>query len=69
MAEAAPKQTIEEKLAKAVEFKELGNQFHKDGNYKAAAGKYHRAILYMKVHWFLVLTLNLTMFKWLGYRQ
>jgi len=48
MAEAAPKQTIEEKLAKAVEFKELGNQFHKDGNYKAAAGKYHRAILYMK---------------------
>ena len=50
MAEAAPKQTIEEKLAKAVEFKELGNQFHKDGNFKAAAGKYHRAILYMKVH-------------------
>jgi len=48
MAEAAPKQTIEEKLAKAVEFKDLGNKFYKDGNYKAAAGKYHRAILYMK---------------------
>jgi len=48
MADAAPKQTIEEKLAKAVEFKDLGNQFYKDGNFKAAAGKYHRAILYMK---------------------
>jgi len=48
MASAAPKQTIEEKLEKALEFKELGNQYYKEGNYKAAAGKYHRAILYMK---------------------
>ena len=50
MAEAAPKkQTIDEKLDTALEFKDLGNKFYKEGNYKAAAGKYHRAILYMKV--------------------
>ena len=49
MAEVASKQTIEEKLKKALEYKELGNNFYKEGNFKAAAGKYHRAILYMKV--------------------
>ena len=51
MAEAAPKakQTIDEKLDIALEFKDLGNKFYKEGNFKAAAGKYHRAILYMKV--------------------
>ena len=49
MAEATAKQTIDEKLEKALEFKESGNKFYKEGNFKAAAGKYHRAILYMKV--------------------
>jgi len=50
MAEAATsaKQTIDEKLETAMQFKESGNKFYKEGNFKAAAGKYHRAILYMK---------------------
>ena len=49
MAESNSKQTIEEKLDKALEYKDLGNTLYKEGNYKAAAGKYHRAILFMKV--------------------
>ena len=48
MAESNSKQTIEEKLDKALEYKDLGNTLYKEGNYKAAAGKYHRAILFMK---------------------
>jgi hypothetical protein len=31
------------------EFKEKGNYLYKEGAYKAAAGQYHRALLYMKV--------------------
>ena len=51
MAEAmamAPKATIEEKLDTATAFKDEGNAHYKAQEYKAAAGKYHRAILYMK---------------------
>jgi hypothetical protein len=49
MAESLPaKLSIEEKLQTALKFKEEGNQFYKDGNFKKAAGKYHRAVLYMK---------------------
>ena len=44
----AAKLTDEDKLAKIREFKEKGNAAHKEGNYKKAAGSYHRAILYIK---------------------
>ena len=44
----APKATIEQKLDTAAEFKDAGNGFYKASDFKAAAGKYHRAILYMK---------------------
>ena len=49
MAEANSKLTIEEKLATALKFKDEGNELYKEGNHKKAAGKYHRAVLYMKV--------------------
>ena len=49
MAEATPKQSIDDKLTKALEYKDLGNKLYKERNFKSAAGKYHRAILYMKV--------------------
>ena len=48
MATAQQKMTVGEKLEKALEFKDVGNSAYKDGNYKDAAKKYHRAILYLK---------------------
>jgi len=42
------KVSIEEKLKLATEFKDKGNGEYKNKEFKAAAGKYHRAILYMK---------------------
>jgi len=52
MAEAQPstskKLSIVEKLDKALEFKEQGNSFYKEQNFKKAAKSYHKAILYLK---------------------
>jgi len=50
MAEANPsrKLTDDEKLHKAKELKERGNQAFKDGQFHKAKGSYHRAILYIK---------------------
>ncbi|XP_059162847.1 tetratricopeptide repeat protein 9C-like [Physella acuta] len=42
------KMSDSDKLSKAREFKEKGNAAHKEGNFKQAAGNYHRAILYLK---------------------
>jgi hypothetical protein len=39
---------IEEKLKFAKEFKNAGNQLYKSGDFKGAAKKYHRAVLYLK---------------------
>ena len=49
MATAQPKMSVAEKLENAVQFKEKGNASYKDGDYKAAAMSYHKAILYLKV--------------------
>ena len=49
MASSHVKPGIEEKLQKAVEFKESGNACYKEKDFKTACKKYHRAILYMKV--------------------
>lgn len=38
----------QEKLAKAREYKQLGNERFKTGNSAQAIGKYHRALLYLK---------------------
>ena len=32
MAEATPKQSIDDKLTKALEYKDLGNKLYKEGN-------------------------------------
>jgi len=42
------KLTIPEKVAEATRYKEAGNSLYKEKKYKAAAGKYHRALLYLK---------------------
>ena len=39
---------VEEKLQEAKVFKDAGNELYKSGNFKGAAKKYHRAILYLK---------------------
>ena len=49
MATAQQKMSVAEKLENAVQFKEKGNASYKDGDYKAAAMSYHKAILYLKV--------------------
>ena len=49
MATAQPKMTVAEKLETALEFKDVGNSAYKEGNFKAAAKNYHKAILYLKV--------------------
>ena len=49
MATAQSKMSVREKLETAVEFKDKGNASYKDGEYKAAARSYHKAILYLKV--------------------
>ena len=40
--------TWQEKLEKAQIYKTEGNALYQDSNYKAAIGKYHRALLYVK---------------------
>lgn len=40
--------TWQEKLQTAKQFKGEGNGFYKENKYKAAMGKYHRALLYLK---------------------
>ncbi|XP_055879244.1 tetratricopeptide repeat protein 9C-like [Biomphalaria glabrata] len=37
-----------EKLLKAREYKDRGNEDYKKGNFRKAAGSYHRALLYLK---------------------
>ncbi|XP_023327118.1 tetratricopeptide repeat protein 9C, partial [Eurytemora carolleeae] len=44
----AGKISIEEKLKEATRYKEMGNELYKMKDYRAAAGKYHRSILYLK---------------------
>ena len=39
---------VEEKLKEAKLFKDAGNELYKSGDFKSAARKYHRAILYLK---------------------
>ncbi len=39
---------IEDKLGKALNFKEQGNELYKAGDYKKALRKYHNAVMYMK---------------------
>ena len=39
---------VEAKLKEAKVFKDAGNELYKSGNFKGAAKKYHRAILYLK---------------------
>ncbi|ESO87701.1 hypothetical protein LOTGIDRAFT_68631, partial [Lottia gigantea] len=36
------------RIEKAKEYKDSGNQFHKEGNLRQAIGKYHRALLQLK---------------------
>ena len=43
------KLSVAHKLEKALEFKEIGNSFYKESNFKNAAKNYHKAILYLKV--------------------
>ena len=40
--------SVAQKLDKALEYKDIGNSFYKEGNFKNAARNYHRAILYLK---------------------
>ena len=49
MAGNSKKLSVQEKLDQALEFKEKGNGFYKEGNFKSAAKNYHKAILYLKV--------------------
>ncbi|XP_014669790.1 PREDICTED: tetratricopeptide repeat protein 9C-like [Priapulus caudatus] len=39
---------VDEKIHKAEEYKTAGNTLYKEKNYRSAAGKYHRALLYLK---------------------
>lgn len=52
-AQSTSKLSVAEKLDKALEFKEIGNSFYKEGNVKNAAKNYHKAILYLKVRYLL----------------
>ena len=47
------KMSVAQKLDKALEFKDIGNSFYKEGNFKNAAKNYHKAILYLKVRYLL----------------
>ena len=47
--QSSSKISVAQKLDKALEFKDIGNSFYKEGNFKNAARNYHRAILYLKV--------------------
>ncbi|XP_002732951.1 tetratricopeptide repeat protein 9C-like [Saccoglossus kowalevskii] len=40
--------TVDERIAKAEEYKAKGNELFKEKNYKGAIGKYHRGLLYLK---------------------
>ena len=44
----AGKISIEEKLKEATRYKEMGNELYKMKDYRAAAVKYHRSIIYLK---------------------
>jgi hypothetical protein len=39
---------VSAKLEQAKEFKDAGNALYKSGDYRGAAKKYHRAVLYLK---------------------
>ncbi len=39
---------VEKKLKEAKVFKDAGNELYKAGDYRGAAKKYHRSILYLK---------------------
>jgi hypothetical protein len=39
---------IEAKLKQAKVFKDAGNELYKSGDFRSAAKKYHRAVLYLK---------------------
>ena len=41
-------EAIADRISKAQELKQEGNSFFKSGKWKKAAGKYHRALLYVK---------------------
>jgi len=45
---ATTKVSIDSKLESANKYKQEGNELYKEKKYRAAAGKYHRAILYLK---------------------
>jgi len=45
--------SVAQKLDKALEYKDIGNSFYKEGNFKNAAKNYHKAILYLKVRYLL----------------
>ena len=45
---SSSKISVAQKLDKALEYKDIGNSFYKEGNFKNAARNYHRAILYLK---------------------
>ena len=47
------KLSVAHKLEKALEFKEIGNSFYKESNFKNAAKNYHKAILYLKVSFYM----------------
>lgn len=49
--QSSSKISVAQKLDKALEFKDIGNSFYKEGNFKNAARNYHRAILYLKVRY------------------
>ena len=50
---SSAKMSVPQKLDKALEFKDIGNSFYKEGNFKNAAKNYHKAILYLKVRYLL----------------
>nr|ACO14981.1 Tetratricopeptide repeat protein 9C [Caligus clemensi] len=41
-------ENVQTKITTAEQYKEAGNAYYKNGNYKKAAGQYHRSVLYMK---------------------
>ena len=51
--QSSSKMSVAQKLDKALEYKDIGNSFYKEGNFKNAAKNYHKAILYLKVRYLL----------------
>ena len=58
------KLSVAHKLEKALEFKEVGNSFYKESNFKNAAKNYHKAILYLKVSFMVSHTTKLYATSW-----